>query len=208
MTHLLRLLPVLALLACMPRASAEVLVYRGSFREFDPSGLTRVTTGKCFVIFQRPINGNETAGQAAYVRYFVTPSGPDKGKKVYLTVNPTSYRFGGTERTDGKVFRAISHTEETILEPGFTHASAYFRGLQTTIPLKPGLGGIVLTTQEPAILKGNAQIGGVSFIGVYIERTFSLRQDVQRTLESNAGSLAIAATLNNVVNYIKTLGYQ
>lgn len=205
-----RLLSWFALLTALLTmvGKADVLVYRGTFLEYDADTSNRTLAGRCFVIFERPTSDAQTAGKAAFVRYYVTPTGPNKGVKTYSKVPPEEARFGGAERPDEKVLRAISHAEALVAEPGFAHASYFFRGVQVAIPLVPGLNNSVITTQEPATLKGSSRTSGVSFVGKYTERTYSLKQDVQRTLESNAGHLSINTTLTNIENYVKTLGYQ
>jgi hypothetical protein len=189
--------------------AADFLVYRGTYRETQPADAAKVLVGKCFVVFGLPA-ANDSAGQIGFVSYFVQPTGVNKGRKVVALSPAIEGRFGGVTQPNGKELRTISHANSQIVGAAFVQLGHYFRGVQVAIPLRPNGTNPPFTINEPARLTGHTFSHAVSIFGpIYYERTFSLMQDGQRTLVANSASgQTVDGISNQLVAYVKTLGYQ
>ena len=187
---------VLWLAAALP-SHATVLVYKGTGVNYTQTSVGNSATEGCYLILDLNL------GEMTLIYYNTFAH----QKYLWIPINQDAFDDVSVNGANGKVYQIFADVGRTVAGPAYSDLAAVFRGLNSTekIAGSPGSYG---TAAYPHSLEGTYRYVEGGFGSTYAEHAFSLIFDQTVTVNSNNGSLGIAAVQANIIGVVESAGYQ
>ena len=176
---------------------ATVLVYKGTGSHFTPTApLYSAKEGAYLIV--------DLAAKEMTLIFYGTLN---HKLNLLVAVNQGTLDEGSVPSTGTRTYEVFAEVLRQTSGPAFGDQVAMFRGLETTVDIA-GSPGNFSTGMHPKTLAGIYRYFGEGFGSSYDEHGFSLSLDQDDTLNSNNGTLGIAAVQSDIIARLETLGYQ
>jgi hypothetical protein len=192
----------LSLLACIAAlwaapVNATVLIYNGTIKDYDVTFSAAKTTQHCFLVT------DQLAQQVVFIYYYRMPG----GKKKLVPGDITSVNAVVFPRPDGKAVWTFSISEYHDLGGGaFIDTALFLSGVETFLNTNSSNGTLIKSAGARS-LAGISRIAAAALVGRYDEQSITASFDQKRTVEANAGQKTLSQTKDDLVGYLKSIGY-
>ncbi len=188
---------VTMLITCFSAADATILVYDGTVKDYDVTYSSSKMAQHCFLVT------DQVAQQVVLIYYFRAPG----GKKTLVLGDITSVNAIVFPRPDGKQVSTFSTSVyQDLGGGGFVDHSLFLSGIESFLNTNTA-NGMFIKTGGARTLTGIYRLAAAAFVGRYDEQSITATFDQKRTVEANAGQKTLQQTMDDLVAYLKSIGY-